>query len=168
TKAGAVFDVEKLKWMNGHYLRTLNLNYISEKAEPFFEKAGIDISDKTKFRKVVDASRIRVSIISEMIEEAKKYYIIPKLSNEQKEIVQTANSQKIFLYWINELQKMDDVSAQEINDLTKNSMQDLQIKGKDFYIPIRLALIGEEHGPDFPTIIGILGKEETENRLTRL
>jgi len=47
-------------------------------------------------------------------------------------------------------------------------MQDLQIKGKDFYIPIRLALIGEEHGPNFPTIIGILGKEETLARFDLL
>jgi len=168
TKAGAVFDIEKLKWMNGHYLRTLDLNYISEKVKPFFEKAGIDILDKNKFRKVVDNARMRISTLSEIIEEIRKYYFVPELNNDQKEIVQKENSQKIFQYWIKKLQEMGEISKYEINDLTKNSMLDLQIKGKDFYIPIRLALIGEEHGPDFPSIIVILGKEETVNRLIRL
>ena len=168
TRAGAVFDIEKLKWMNGHYLRTLDLNYISEKAEPFFEKAGFDISDKIKFRKVVDSARMRIPTLSEIIAESKKYYFVPELNKEQKEIVQQENSQKIFQYWIKKMQEMGEISKQEINDLTKNSMQDLQIKGKDFYIPIRLALIGEEHGPNFPTIIGILGKEETLARFDLL
>ena len=82
---------------------------------------------------------MRISTLSEIIEEAKKYYFDPELNNEQMEIVQTENSQKIFRYWITELQEIGEISQQLINDLTKNSMQDLQIKGKDFYIPIRLA-----------------------------
>ncbi len=168
TKAGAVFDLEKLKWLNGHYLRSLDLKYILEKAEPFFEKAGIDISDKAKFRKVVDNARMRISILSEIIGESRKYYFSPELNDEQKKIVEIESSQKIFRYWEKKLHEMGAISQQEINDLTKNSMSDLQIKGKDFYIPIRLALIGVEHGPDFPTIIGILGKEETLARLDLL
>ena len=165
SKAGAVFDIEKLKWMNGHYLRTLDLKYIAVKAKPFFEKEKIDIGDEKKFLKVVEETRRRVAVLSEIVTEAKKYYFSPQPNDKQKQILKSDNSQNIFRYWIEKLQDMTEISSQTINDLTKNSMQNLQIKGKDFYIPIRLALIGSEHGPDFPTIIGILGKKETVNRL---
>ena len=49
-----------------------------------------------------------------------------------------------------------------IIDKTKTS---LNIYGKNLFIPLRTALIGKEHGPDLYTIINILGKNESIERL---
>ncbi|MBW2599789.1 MAG: glutamate--tRNA ligase, partial [Deltaproteobacteria bacterium] len=55
---------------------------------------------------------------------------------------------------------------EEISSLIKQSIGDLGIKGKNFYFPIRLALFGNCHGPDIPTLIDILGRDESVKRLT--
>jgi glutamyl/glutaminyl-tRNA synthetase len=57
------------------------------------------------------------------------------------------------------------MSDDEINEITKASIGEIGIKGKKFYFPIRLALIGKGHGPDMPSVYNILGKEEFLNRL---
>ena len=168
TKAGAVFDVEKLNWMNGHYIRSLDLIYIADKSQSFFEKTGIDITDKDKYLKVIANARMRVSKLSDIVGQSKQYYFDLKLSEEAKKIILDKNSQKIYQYWIDEFYKKENWSKEDILELQKDAMEKLGIKGKSFFIPIRLALIGAEHGPDFPTIIDILGKDETIKRFSNV
>ena len=168
TKAGAVFDVEKLNWMNGHYIRSLDLIYIADKSQSFFEKTGIDITDKDKYLKVIANARMRVSKLSDIVGHSKQYYFDLKLSEEAKKIILDENSQKIYKYWIDEFYKKENWSKEDILELQNKSMEKLGIKGKSFFIPIRLALIGAEHGPDFPTIIDILGKDETIKRFSNV
>ena len=168
TKAGAVFDVEKLNWMNGHYIRSLDLIYIADKSQSFFEKTGIDITDKDKYLKVIANARMRVSKLSDIVGHSKQYYFDLKLSEEAKKIILDKNSQKIYKYWIDEFYKKENWSKEDILELQKDAMEKLGIKGKSFFIPIRLALIGAEHGPDFPTIIDILGKDETIKRFSNV
>ena len=168
TKAGAVFDVEKLNWMNGHYIRSLDLIYIADKSQSFFEKTGIDITDKDKYLKVIANARMRVSKLSDIVGHSKQYYFDLKLSEEAKKIILDKNSQKIYKYWIDEFYKKENWSKEDILELQNKSMEKLGIKGKSFFIPIRLALIGAEHGPDFPTIIDILGKDETIKRFSNV
>ncbi len=168
TKAGAVFDVEKLNWMNGHYIRSLDLIYIAEKSKPFFEKACIDITDKDKYLKVIANARMRVSKLSDIIEQSKMYYLDLEFNEEAKKMILNENSQKIYQYWMDEFQKKENWSKEDIFELQNKSMENLKIKGKSFFIPIRLALIGAEHGPDFPAIIDILGRDETIKRFSKV
>ena len=168
TKSGAVFDFEKLNWMNGHYLRNLDLKYIVEKAKPFFENAGFDISNKEKYLKVVSMGRKRISKLSEIIAQTEMFYKDLKFSNEEKEIISDENSQKIYLLWIEEISKLKDLSNEEIGNLLKKTSEILSVRGKELYFPIRIALYGKCHGPDLPMIIDILGKDEVIKRLKNL
>ena len=168
TKSGAVFDFEKLNWMNGHYLRNLGLKYVAEKAKPFFENAGFDISNKKKYLKAVSMGRKRISKLSEIIAQTEMFYKDLKFSNEEKEIISDENSQKIYLLWIEEISKLQDLSNEDIGNLLKKTSEILSVKGKELYFPIRIALYGKPHGPDLPMIIDILGKDEVIKRLKNL
>ena len=160
--------MEKLNWMNGHYIRSLDLIYIADKSQSFFEKTGIDITDKDKYLKVIANARMRVSKLSDIVGQSKQYYFDLKLSEEAKKIILDENSQKIYKYWIDEFYKKENWSKEDILELQNKSMEKLGIKGKSFFIPIRLALIGAEHGPDFPAIIDILGRDETVKRFSKV
>ncbi|MFO7660643.1 MAG: glutamate--tRNA ligase, partial [Candidatus Cloacimonadaceae bacterium] len=65
TKSGAVFDLTKLDWMNGHYIRSIPLDYIADKCEPYFEQAGIDISDHDKYLRVINTARSYINVLPE-------------------------------------------------------------------------------------------------------
>ncbi len=167
-KASAVFDIEKLNWMNSLYLRKLDINYIAEQAKFMFEKSGINISDNKKYFKVIQNARARVSRLSEIIEHSKMFYEDLEFTDVDKALIGEENSQKIYSYFINNLKVKDSWSNEDINSLVKKAISELGIKGKNFYFPIRLALFGKCHGPDLPIIFGILGRDEVTKRLQKL
>jgi len=165
-KAGAVFDIEKLNWMGGQYIRNLDVEYIADQSRHFFEKAGIDISDHDKYLKVINTARDYVHRLSDIVEHAKMFYGEIRLPEEDKKLTGEENSQRIYSYWIEKLGEKTEWEPEEISSLTKQSIGELGIKGKNFYFPIRLALFGNCHGPDIPTLIDILGRDEAIKRLT--
>jgi len=165
SKSGAVFDVEKLNWMNSSYLRSLDLEYVSEKAKPFFEKAGIDVSDHEKFLRVVDNARKRVATLPEMITHSEMFYHELEFSEEDNDIISQENAQKLYSFWIEQLSTKENWTEDEIKELVKETTQAVGVKGKDLYFPLRLALFGEVHGPDIPALIDILGTKEAIARL---
>ena len=165
-KAGAVFDIEKLNWMGGQYIRSLDVEYIADQSRPFFEKAGVDISDNDKYLKVIITARDYVHRLADIVEHARMFYEDLKFSDEDRELIGQEDSQRIFSYWVEALGEKTGWKPEEISSLTKQSIGELGVKGKNFYFPIRLAPFGNCHGPDIPTLIDILGKDEAVKRLT--
>jgi len=164
-KAGAIFDTEKLNWMGGYYVRHLSVEYVAEKARPFFEDAGIDIGNNEKYLRVITMARDYVSRLSDMVEHSKMFYEDLMFSEEDQTLIAEENSQKIYSFWIEELEKKTDWSSEDISLLIKQATSELGIKGKNFYFPIRLSLFGSCHGPDIPTLIDILGRDGSIKRL---
>ena len=168
TKSGAVFDLEKLNWMNSHYLRNLGLELVAERAKPFFEEAKFDVSDKEKYLKIISMGRQRISNLSEIVVQTEMFYRNLKFSKEDNEIISEENSQKIYSFWIKEIRKFQKLSDEDIANLIKKTSEKFSVKGKNLYFPIRLALYGKCHGPDLPIIIDILGKNEVIKRFQNL
>ncbi len=63
----AIFDREKLEWINGVYIRKLSLDRLADLSKPFFEKQGIDIGDRN-LEKIVSLEQERVRKLSEIPE----------------------------------------------------------------------------------------------------
>ena len=63
------------------------------------------------------------------------------------------------------LEKLSEWAPEEISGLIQNTGKNLQIKGKQLYHPLRLALTNEEQGPDLPIIMFVMGKEASSSRL---
>lgn len=167
TKSGAVFDLEKFLWMNGQYMKKLDIDHICEKTEKYFRDSGIDISNKEKYRKVIENGRKRASTLAGIIEHSEMFYNDLEFSSQDLEMLSNVEAKKLFSFWTDALNKMDSVSDKEIKTLIKQSQKELGIRGKDFYLPLRLVLYGNCHGPDIPTIVDILGKEKTIQRLRK-
>lgn len=165
-KAGAVFDLEKLNWMGGHYIRHLDVAYIADRSRRFFEGAGIDISDTEKYLKVIATARDYVSCLSMIVEHARMFYETLTFSHEDRDLLGKEESKRIFSYMIKALGRKQHLSTDDVSALVKEAIDNLGIKGKGFYFPLRLALFGNCHGPDIPTLIDILGRDESIKRLT--
>jgi nondiscriminating glutamyl-tRNA synthetase len=164
-KAGSVFDVEKLNWMNAHYLKEMDLSIIADRAKPYFETARLDISDTRKYHAVVDNARKRINTLPEMIEHSIPFYKHLEFSEDDKQILSTESSKIVFNMLSDKLTGKTDLSEQEIKKFIKETGEETSVKGKDLFIPIRLALFGEQHGPDIALVINILGIEESIKRL---
>lgn len=159
TKSGAVFDIEKLKWMNGHYLKTLELETIVDKAKPFLDEA---IQHNPKFEKMIDFARERAVTLAEIPQILKPFTSELDFSDSDSEILQTEKSQAVFRFWLEKIE--DEMNAEKINALLKETTKTISVKGKDLYFPLRLALFGSCHGPEIPQLFDILGVEKVKAR----
>ncbi len=167
SKSGAVFDLDKLNWMNGSYIRKLDQKDIEIRAVPYFESSGIDISDKRKYSRAITVLRERVDTLSEFPEKAKIFYGELKFDEEQLKIIHQENSRRLYSFWIEELQVQTEYNPESVKKLINDTQESLGVKGRDLYFPLRLALIGTTHGPDIPAIIEVLGIEDTVARLEK-
>jgi glutamyl-tRNA synthetase len=165
-KAGAIFDIEKLNWMDGIYIRKHEVSDIADRSRQFFLDAGIDISDHAKYLKVIDIARDHVVCLSQMVDHACMFYSDLSFSDEDREFIRQEPAQRIYAHWIDTLSTRKAWAKDDLTSLLKESMKELELKGKHFYFPLRLALFGSCHGPDIPVIIDILGKDEAIRRLS--
>jgi glutamyl/glutaminyl-tRNA synthetase len=168
SKAGAVFNVEKLDWMNGQYLRNLSLDRIAEAAKPFFAEAGLDTSNTEKYKKVIDLVRGRVHTLQQIPNAAIVFYQQPQLDAAKQEVADKESSQQVYKFWLEKLPNLDIDSSKQINTAIKEISQETGVKGKNLYMPLRVALYGDFHGPEIPELIQILGKDETLARVEKL
>ncbi|MDB3868505.1 glutamate--tRNA ligase [Candidatus Marinimicrobia bacterium] len=156
--SGAIFNQEKLSWMNSQYLKNLPLQEVIEYAKPFIT---LDIStDDEKFNQVIDFARNRISYLTELDDEIKYFYALNLNEHSDRNILNNSASQLLFKFWVNELSKSDKWTPVLFKDLISKTNDELNIKGKDLFFPIRLAIYGECKGPDIPTIYNILGHNE--------
>jgi len=165
TKSGAVFDLEKLKWMNGQYIRNMSLEDLAVRLRPYLENEHLDIRDQQKYLKVIEYARERITLLPEIIEQSKMFYQDLTFNEEDLLILESENAQKLYSYWISALEGMSSVTEDTIEELITKSGIDLGLKGKELFFPLRLALFGKVHGPNIPALYKILGRDDFEKRL---
>jgi glutamyl-tRNA synthetase len=162
SKSGAVFDIEKLRWMNGHYLKTLELEAIIKKAKPFLDEATQTNPNLTK---MIDFARERVVTLAEIPQILKPFTAELNFSDEDWEILHAEKSQAVFKFWLEKMEYEEELNTEKINALIKETTKSMSVKGKDLYFPLRLVLFGSCHGPEIPQLFEILGKERAMARI---
>ncbi|MFO7660252.1 MAG: hypothetical protein R6V77_05005 [Candidatus Cloacimonadaceae bacterium] len=153
--------------MNGQYIRSLPLDYIAGKCEPYFEQAGIEISDHDKYLRVINTARNYINVLPEIVAQSEVYYKVKELEGKDLEAVKDSSAKQVFGWFIRQLEVLNQTDKEVLSELASRGMAELGIKGKQYYHPLRLALIYQGSGPDIPTLIDILGVEETLNRLRK-
>ncbi|HQF68040.1 MAG TPA: glutamate--tRNA ligase family protein, partial [Candidatus Cloacimonadota bacterium] len=164
-KAGAVFDLAKLDWMNGWYLRNLPLDDVIRKSIPYFASSGLTLPSEQALSLIVNAARERCNLLPEIAEYGRMFLEPISLGSAERELISTPESQKVLRWFLESLSHLEEVSKEELDSLVKHGMAELGLKGKLFYTPLRIALIGRQHGPDLHTIVSILTHKVTINRL---
>ena len=160
-KSGAIFDKEKLNWMNKEYIKKISLPDFKNIIKNILSQQKISNSN-INMNAMINYVQNRVNQLTKIWDEIQCFYIYDK--NEEKEL-KKYNYQNLFLFWIQKLQLLKKVDQEQINSLINDTKEKLHISGKDFFIPMRIGLIDKIHGPDLFTIINILGINECIDRL---
>ncbi|MBN8585008.1 MAG: glutamate--tRNA ligase [Ignavibacteria bacterium] len=163
--AGAVFNVEKLNWMNGEYIKNYNIDELTGLLIPYLNAGGIDTSDIIKTKRVIFAIRNYINKLDEAAEQAKVYYSDVKLNDEQTAIISADTSKQVFKALAAKIDSMLEITTDNFKPVLSEVQKETGVKGKNLFMPVRLALTGEEHGPELGMIAYVLGKEEVLKRL---
>ncbi|NPV26968.1 MAG: glutamate--tRNA ligase [Firmicutes bacterium] len=172
-KNPAVFDLEKLKWLNGHYIRQSSLDRITNLAIPFLKQAGLVEEPITPekyawLKLVVEAVRDRLGALSEIVEHVKIFIHdeISLESDEAREVLREEQVPVVLELFKSKLAAMDRLDVESSKVLLKQLTKETKLGGKKVYMPIRVALTGQTHGTDLYYLFPILGRDRCLKRLT--
>ncbi len=177
SKSSAVFDIDKLNWINGQHIRALKkeafLQLVTERLqEAGFVKEPNSIENKLTLPKVAEAIRASVVKLSGVAEAAKIFYeeadepsiqAIEELKGDEAKLVICD-----LFSALSALEERKDIDLEQAKDILKALSERLKekgIKGKGVYHPLRLALTGRDCGPELFYLISIFGREKSLQRL---
>lgn len=167
--SGAVFNIDKLNWMNNSYIKNYDLDKLTGLSIPYFKDTGIEITDTEKITKILGAIRVYLNKLDEIPEQIKIFTrdeII--LENETlKEMLETESSRKVFSALTEKFAALNEINPAVYKSTLAEVQSDTGIKGKLLFKPLRIALTGSENGPELPAVAEILGKEKVIKFLKR-
>lgn len=163
-KAGAVFDMEKLNWMNAHYIRQMPEEKRVEFLIPFMENAGLDVTDRERTKKMIAAVYKHIHKGEDIVEETRIFYIdeVEISEPEALDFLKKESSKIVLEYFLTALEKVDELNVDSFRQIMKTIQEETGIKKQELWMPVRIALTGVTHGPELPIVIEIFGKSRAE------
>ena len=169
-KAGVVFDQAKLKWMNQSYIKSKSLEELMGLLHPFLPAYALQ-DDPERVKKIVQVVRDRLVTLADIEEALGLFYKeSPELKESTlREISAEESAQKVYQTLLEEIEKHSgEWTSQSFMTLMKAVQKSSGVKGKQLWIPVRIAITLEEHGPDLPLVAEIFGKEKCSAMVKKL
>ena len=168
--SAAVFDPDKLSWLNEHYIKTTPPEDLARHLEPFLIRSGILEEghglDFAEISKVIPALNQRAKTLVEMAEKSAFYFKKGvEFDDKAKTKFLTDEARPLLEKAIAGLSQLENFSSEEIELLFKKIVEEEDIKLGKLAQPVRVALTGTTVSPGIYDVILLLGKDETLARL---
>ena len=167
-KNGAVVNFEKLKWINGEYIKKMSSDDLAEKITPWLEKAGYKV-DVEKAKGVAKLVHDRLQVFSDIGPEVSFIFQSPNYDKSlltwkkmEASVVpaRLAKAQEI-------IESIDSWTTEDLERIIKERIAEEGIATGELLWPLRVALTGQEKSPGPFEVAAVLGKEETISRIKK-
>ena len=167
-KAGAIFDITKLDWVNSQHLANLSIDDFKSHIKPFLKKIGIEIEDHPNFELMINAMRSSENTLSGIAESLVPYF--KDISDfDSKAIDKFLYEGSGILEDIKDiLLKVDNWNETTLDSVLKNYQNEYNLPVPKVNQPIRIALTGSTKSPSLGLTLSIFGKEESIKRIQNL
>ena len=166
-KAGAIFDISKLDWLNSQHLANLPLHDFKEQLKPFLNKLDIDINNHENIDLLIESMRTADNNFSEIANALKPYY--QDIDTYDEKAINKFIKDKSILSNIKDiLDSIDDWNEISIDAALKEyqSLNELSVPAVNQ--PIRIALTGSTKSPSLGLTLVIFGKNKSIERIDKL
>lgn len=167
-KSPAVFDIDKLLWINSHYIKTLPVELIAERLRPFLFELGIEVSDLVRLQRVVQTLRSRAKTLKEMAQMAYFYFREDyQFEAKGKEKFFNNVGKEILKSFLDYFEKLEHIKEEELRGLFEMLSKDFNVKLVDVVQVVRLAISGRLATPGIFEVMEILGKDSIIRRIKK-
>jgi nondiscriminating glutamyl-tRNA synthetase len=169
SKSPAVYDVKKLNWVNAHYMKKLSIEDLLDITVPHLKEA-YDLSNKSEewIKELVTIYQNHISYGFEIVEVTDLFFKNDiEISGEALEIMNSEGVLNTISVFKEEIDKISDWNIENIVSAINNTKDLSGAKGKMLYMPIRIKVSGQMHGPELPNTIHLLGKDTILERLSK-
>ena len=174
SSSNSIFEYDKLNWMNGQYIKKMDLANLTERVKPYLSCYDLSEYTEKQLQRIVEVTREPITILSELTNDTKYFFgkdveIEPEV---QEKILNGEVAKKVLPYVIeNELDKWDFEDEEKLHeqlaDLRTYFKEQHGIKPKETMWAIRAAVTGRTHGADMVATLVLLGKDRVVYRIKK-
>ncbi len=171
TKHPAIFNEEKLDWINSEHLRKLDESEYESRAIQFLKSLGDSAKNLFRNQTYLEKS------LSLVKTDIKKFQDLPErlnflpepnfseLPKEEKEVLAQPDAPKVLEAAGKALLEFSEESEALFDVLSAHLKKNTTAKGKALFMPLRVAVTGHVHGPELKKVFGILDKKTIRGRI---
>jgi glutamyl-tRNA synthetase len=167
-KAGAIFDVSKLDYLNAQHMANLTLEQFKEEIAPFLTNIGIDLNSHKKLDKLIESMRSSGNTLSEIAINLQCYYQDVESYNHKAIEKFIGNSTKVLSDLHSLIKSIDDWNEEALDHLLLNYRNENELSVPKVNQPIRIALTGSTNSPSLGMTMYLFEKEEVLKRIEKL
>ncbi len=169
SKSPAVFDDEKLAWMNGEYIRAMDIKELAKRIKPFVKEAGFDpdAHGEEWFLNVLGSIRNGFRTLKDVGPAIEIYYADRfGFESDAREMLASDEAKKVVRSFREEVEKAGGVKDEAALSAIQNIVKEKTgVKGKNLFMPMRASVTGKLHGPELKIVLPLLGSKETLRRI---
>ena len=162
-KAPAIFDIDKLKWMNHHYIENLSAEEIISRAE----LTDIDFNGKEMdwWKEFIEAVKEHLVTLKDIETLSRPFFEELTFNDEVMTKLKEMDALPLLEKFRDNLSHISDWSKESVLATIRSTGKETKIKGRNLYFPLRLAITGSEEGLEIHEFIFFLRKEGAIKRL---
>ncbi|MBU2214153.1 glutamate--tRNA ligase [Patescibacteria group bacterium] len=170
-KSGAIFDIEKLNWLQGQWIRKIPLKEFGQRIRPLVEDKFSAAKNDQEFFQKVQLIQDRMTFFPEAPEMLSFFYEEPKLTkellvNDKQKVTQEILPEVIkVLTEVLEGVPENNWTEETLKEILFQTAEEKGFKRGQILWPLRAALTGLPYSPGAFEVAGALGKEKTMERL---
>jgi len=171
--SAAIYDEQKLRWMNGVYIRELDDDELTRHAKKYIIEAGL--MDEMHFesnykwiREAVVSLKKKIHQFDEIPEMIAVFFKEPIFRKEWADQIKEDDTDPAFIELYNTVKAADSWNIPDIYELFKQVGKRVKVNSKKFYHLLRVVLTGEEDGPELVNVIHLIGRNQMLKRLERV
>lgn len=172
SKSGGVFDTAKLNWVNSHYIKEADTQRLVDLASKFVIKEKLMSEQEVKANNewlllAMDTVKDRLDYLAQFPEEIKSFLnsAMPELEDEAKEFMKLEHMMELADELEAKITAADTITPDFVSAMFKEIQKEKGIKGKNLFMGTRVIITGQNHGPDIPMVLSLLGKEKALSRI---
>lgn len=169
SKSPAVFDMTKLRWMNGEYMKAMDFDRFYEMAEPYLKKA---VTKDLDLKKIAAMVKTRIEVFPDIADHVDFFEALPEYSvdlyTHKKMKTNSETSLQVLKDVLPILEAQEDFSNDALYASLAAYVEKAGVKTGYVMWPIRIAVSGKQMTPAGATeIMEVLGKDESLDRIRR-
>jgi glutamyl-tRNA synthetase len=172
-KSSAVFDPNKLLWMNGHYIRQTTPKRILELSMPFLEEAGLvkgrlTGEDFAYLERAVVLEQDKIKLLKEVPYHVGFFVKEPEYEEKAVNKYLTQDGKKMLSDVLAALEECKDWTVVSLEETVRSFCEEKGYKAGEVFHPVRVAVSGKTKGPGLFEMLEHLGREKVVQRISKI
>ncbi len=172
--ANAIFDMNKLEWLNGQYIYKSTDEELLEQLKPYIIEAGLlkahQFSEKKGWLlKIAHAVKQRLRVLTD-INEVARYFFLDDFAYDKSALEKHLNDKtlKLMKQFLSEMQSIGKFDAPSIEKTLRDFAETHNIKARDIIHPLRVFVTGKDGGPSLFETLELIGKDRCIERIDKI